>query len=463
MVSVFAALVLLGVSGAQAQQVPAGGVDGGTGVGDAYYPSLGNSGYDVRRYDVGLKVDPARRSVRGSASIQLVPDAALRSFTLDFIGMEVESVEVDGVPASFRRESRKMRVEPEQALEGGRIAEVRVAYRGRPKPSTAGTGWTWFRGGGALVAPQPDGAATLFPCNDHPLDKATFAFDLTTPRGTTGVANGTPEYLPSPDARWKRVVWTETASFPTYAAVVAVSPFKLQRQTTPEGLEIINAFPPRHTGALGRRFARQGEIVSVLESYFGPYPYSSAGAIVTDQPQQAAMEAASRPFYPGLGRALKGKDFEQLVAHEISHQWFGNAVSLTSWRDIWLNEGFSTYGELLWISHKRNVPVGTLFERDSDVFGYYSDMKIPPGDPGRDRLFNVTVYNRGALTLEALRRTVGDDDFYSILRTYAAEFRGANATTDEFIQLSESVSGRDLDAFFDRWLYEPGLPDLPQP
>ena len=459
---VFASFLLLGVSGAEARQARGiAGVDGAPSAGDPYFPRLGNSGYDVRHYDIKLRIDPERHFAKGTTSIDLVPTAALRSFSLDLIGLSVSGVTVDGVPARFRHSDRKLRVEPREPLAQGSAAVVRVAYKGRPGTSQPGTGWIWFRGGGALFSPQPNGAGTLFPCNDHPSDKATFDFDLTTPRGATAVANGIPERLPTPNARWKRVAWSETEPFPAYAAVVTVSRFELVRQTGPDGLPIINAFPSGKAKALTKRFARQGEIVSVLENYFGPYPYSSGGAIVTAKSGPDAMEAASRPIYPGVDHVLHGRDFEQLVAHEISHQWFGDTVSLKSWRDIWLNEGFATYGELLWISHKRDVPIETLFRRDSDVFGYYPDMKIPPGDPGANRLFNVTVYNRGALTLEALRRTVGDEAFYEILRTYVANYRGANATTGDFVRLSESISDRELDDFFQRWLYEEGLPPLP--
>jgi hypothetical protein len=243
--------------------------------------------------------------------------------------------------------------------------------------------------------------------------------------------------------------------------------------TGANGLPVINAFPrkeavklPRasrskETRKLKKRFRQQAPIISVLEGYFGPYPYSSIGAIVPPIDGLQPIEAASRPTYPGVRKVLRDKDFAQLVAHEIAHQWFGNAITIRSWRDIWLNEGFSTYAELLWVASRRNVPIGSLFSRDSNAFGYFPDMERPPGDPGAGDLFNVTVYNRGALTLEALRRTVGDDVFFRILRSYVETYRGDNVTTEEFIQLAESISGRDLAAFFQLWLYEPGLPDLP--
>lgn len=460
---VSAMLLVLCAVGAGARPVEGmGGVDGASGAGDPYFPRLGNSGYDVEHYDVALRVFPGRHTMRGTTSIELVPESALRSFTLDFVGFGVDAVEVDGVPARFERKDGKLRVVPRVQLVGGRGVEVSVAYEGRPRRASSQTGWLWFPGGGALFSPQPSGARTLFPCNDHPEDKATFAFDLITPKGIAGVANGLPSNRPAPGSGTRRVAWSEPEPFPTYAAVVAVGRFRIMRQKGEDGLPVINALPPANAGALAKRLRRQGEIVSVLERRFGPYPYSSIGAIVTTKPWPDAMEAASRPTYPGVGYALNGGSFEQLVAHEISHQWFGNAVSFGSWRDIWLSEGFATYGELVWISHKRKVPIGELFRRDSRVFGYYPSMeKVPPGNPGPKRIFSSSVYNRGAMTLEALRRNVGDRVFYEIMRTYVSRHRGENVSTGDFKRIAESVSGRNLDGFFRRWLYERGLPELP--
>lgn len=360
---------------------------------------------------------------------------ALTALTLDFVGFKVKSAKVDGVPARATRPSkRKVRVTPRTALAAGETVTVAITYQGKPDKPLDGSGWFWFEDGGALLATQPAGARMLFPSNDHPRDKATFTFDLRTPGGVRSVANGLPSKTKRTKNGWQRAVWRETGTFPTYAAVVAVGKFTIARQAGPNGLPIINALPRGDAPKLKRRLREQGRFVAVLESYFGPYPYSSIGAIVVPVSGDVdAMEAASRPTYPGLNWALRGASFKQTVAHEIAHQWLGNQVSFTSWRDIWLSEGFATYGELLWISHQRKVPIGSLFRRNSDVFGYERSMNwVPPGNPGPGRIFDTSVYNRGALTLDALRRTVGDDAFYAILRQWVDQYRGGNATTQDF-------------------------------
>jgi aminopeptidase N len=457
-------------------------VNGEPSAGDPYFPKLGNSGYDAQHYNVTLTFDQKKRVVRGTTTVDLTPTVDLLSFTFDLVGFDVSAVTVNDTPAAFDRPPDKLRVNPQQPLPEGVTATVQVTYSGRPTGQGL-AGWYWSKGEGALYAPQPAGASRLFPCNDYPSDKATFTFDLTTRRGTVAVANGLLQNTPVRDGNWTRFTWSETGSFPTYAAVVAVGRFKLVSGETPSGLPVLNAFPKktrekkakkhgkrRHhhsrssakaTKRIGQRVAPQGDMIAVLERYFGPYPYSSIGAIVTTDGRPEAMEAAGRPTYPGVKAALKSEGFQQLIAHEIAHQWFSDLVTMETWQDIWLNEGFATYGELLWVAESRNLPIGSLFARDSPYFGYFEGMNRPPGNPGAADVFNVTVYNRGALTLEALRRTVGDATFYAILREWVDRYRGQNVTTADFIALSEEMSGQQLDAFFQIWLYEWGLPSLP--
>jgi aminopeptidase N len=141
------------------------------------------------------------------------------------------------------------------------------------------------------------------------------------------------------------------------------------------------------------------------------------------------------------------------IAHEIAHQWFGNSVSVARWRDIWLNEGFASFAEYLWLAHTKQLTAHESFRADYRIPAKSSFWKLSIGDPKRDTMFDAAVYRRGAMTLQALREKIGDGPFFTILRTWAARYRHGNASTQQFIDLAEEISGRDLGAFFTTWLY----------
>lgn len=209
-------------------------------------------------------------------------------------------------------------------------------------------------------------------------------------------------------------------------------------------------------------FARQPEILSFLSDYFGPYPFTSAGGIVDDDPRLTfALETQTRSVYSLLffTDSVSG---DSVVVHENAHQWFGDDVPLGRWQDIWLNEGFATYAEWLWSEHEG---LGT----PDEIFDFYMTVippddpfwSLPIGDPGPDALFDPPVYLRGAMTLHALRLEVGDATFFQILRSWARLQSGDNVTTPEFVRHTERFAGAQLDDLFDTWLYSTTKPPFP--
>ncbi|MBQ0979715.1 MULTISPECIES: M1 family metallopeptidase [unclassified Micromonospora] len=435
---------------------------GAEGVGDAYFPTYGNGGYDVGRYTVKVRYDPAKDRLTGTTTVQATATTDLSTFNLDLAGLTVTTVTVDGAPATHERKRNELVVKPASGLINGNGFVAEVTYEGVPKPlknETLGEGGFLHTPDGAIALGQPESASTWYPVNDHPSDKAAYDFEVTVPDGLTAVSNGVPGGKASKDG-WTTWKWSEKSPMASYLSTLVIGKFRI---TTGEhkGRPVYNAVATNVAkGAADTSIAQTVKVADYLESVFGPYPFDAyGGVVVTDSRISYALETQSRPVY-SAGFFRQGENTE-VVAHELAHQWFGDSVALARWEDIWLNEGFATYAEWLWAEHTRTYTAKKAFDNR------YARMsaqvwKTPPGKPGAKELFSESVYQRGGMTLHALRVAVGDKAFFEIVKTWAAEKRNGTATTAEFVALAERVSGKQLDALFDAWLYGTKKPALPK-
>jgi aminopeptidase N len=551
-----------------------GCTSGSSGIGDPYYPLLGNSGYDVQHYSLDLNLDVDGASITaGNATIEAIALLDLCAFNLDFLGLEIDAIVVDGQPASFTRHSGELTIDPATPLPAGARFTTEIAYHGRPMGQDAPTivtllgdifgaifggaeqkpepeegeqyGSGWWRGREEIfIAGEPAGAESWFPVNGHPADKATYTLRLTVPEPYSVVSNGIlTETIPTETGT--TTVWESRNPMASYLVTLHAGRLTTEVREGPHGLPIRTAFAASVPRGQRVMFDRVPEMIGYFESVFGPYPFESAGGTVVGAPIPFALETQTLSIFgqiplvgntPLTGAELAG--LEAIVAHELAHQWFGDAVSLLRWHDIWLNEGFATYAQILWLEHTEGVVarnhhvayiyafhaalapfqdpehLATLDARDviagyrnfsrrffgtavSDQFfydyqqglgaateadlenitgeeglaqltalgvtaDYFPGPAARTGDPGPTELFSPSiVYERGALTLHALRLTIGDEAFFAILRSWASRFHNGNATTEDFIALAEEVSGEQLDDFFDAWLFAPALPALP--
>jgi aminopeptidase N len=441
---------------APATAVPSASNIGAPSAGDEYTPGDGNGGYDVKNYKLTLKLNPSdsSRALDGVAAISATATQPLARFNLDLAGLDVSSVKIDGAAAQHQQQGNELSVTPARPLADGAEFTVSVAYSGTPEeindPILGRYGWI-RTSDGVFIACQPSGAHTWFPGNDHPSDKATFDFDITVPRGSTAIANG--DQTSSADGG-AHTIWRVKEPMATYLATVNVGKFDVKKGTTPGGVPILVAVDPAvDTATVEDVYAKTAEITDAWAELFGPYPFSSTGSLVDNADVGFALETQTRSVYGSFGAE------PTIVAHELAHQWYGDSVSVTEWKDIWLNEGFATYAEWTWGERAGGPTVQQQYDTRYRQRGNAELWDVPPGDPGRTQLFGRSVYDRGGMTLHALRQRVGEDRFWEIMRTWHTEHKGGNATTDQFIALSERISGTQLDGFFRAWLYEKGRPE----
>ncbi|MEU2282476.1 M1 family metallopeptidase [Streptomyces sp. NPDC013178] len=445
-----AALAFAVVAGIVLTALPASAASGGAG--DPYYPEDGNSGYDVSEYDVHVNYDPAHpRQLQGDTTVRAVATEDLDRLHLDLEGFSVTSVTVDGTPArSVSREgAHELVVTPAKPVAKNTRFAVRVRYSGEP----VGQGWHTLPDGGASALGEPHSATAWYPANDHPSDKATFRLTATVPDGWTAIGNGRPGTTTTgPGSTTFR--WYEDRPMATYLSTIAIDKFTVRTSQLSNGTPVVHAYGPGTT-VDPQTEALLPEVLDFLASKFGPYPFSSAGGIViagdSDGAPQA-LETQSRPTYHwGF--------FDVSLVHENAHQWFGDSVSFSDWRDGCLAECFAQYAVQLWYEK---------YGDDLDT-GFYRSMLEEAAqdpefwttrlyDPGAGNELASALYGKGSMMLHALRRTVGDTAFFGTLKRWQREHRYGNASWPQFEALAQQVSGKNLTGFFGAWAHGTTVP-----
>ena len=446
-------------------------VAGSAGSGDPFFPQAGNGGYDVSHYSLTIDYDQPANLLSGTAVIRATATQNLRSFNLDLRDLyTVSSVRVDGKSATFtQHDGQEVTISPRPKLKDGKQFRVEVVYGGQPQPITdpdeSIEGWV-PTDDGAFVVNEPQGSPGWFPVNDTPRDKATYDLTVSVPAGREVIANG--ELVGDPVTAGGKTTWRWAEGNPmaSYLATATNGEF-LTDFYSANGLPFYDAVdpntrrlatdPPNPTLAF-QRLDPEPEIVSFFSSLYGPYPFRSAGGIIDWAPDVGyALESQTRPNYDRIPSATT-------VVHEISHQWFGDAVTPAFWPDIWLNEGFATFSEWIYDEMHGGTPAAETFDElyaipEDDPF--FEDLWFPAPAALEDpsQLFHTPVYDRGAMTLQALREKVGDPVFFQTLRDWYANNKYGNVTTADFIDLAEQKSGQNLDDFFQVWLYEEGRPE----
>jgi aminopeptidase N len=428
---------------------------GSAGVGDPLFPRAGNGGYDVSSYDVSIRYQARQRAIKGNVAIRATATQRLTSFHLDLRGHRIRTLEVDRARASFRRRGDELIIRPARPIRAGDRFAVDIAYAGVPRTyiDADGSKEGWVpTSDGAVVVNQPMGAMTVLPVNNHPADKAKWRIRLDLPRRLVGVSNGR---LVSRAVRGDRSIWRWRTDdqMATYLMTMTIGKFRIYRATAADGTPILTFVDPRRDGVRARRsVATTRKVMRWLSASFGRYPFETSGAIIDPSPIGYALEVQTRPVYSYVPDA-------GLQVHELAHQWFGNAVSPSTWQHIWLNEGFATYAEWLWAARNNPGRAEDLFRRYYARPGNDSLWRPAPARPGEPiNMFGDPVYIRGAMALHVLRREVGSRTFFRIARAWVHRYSGSDASTGDLLRLAERVSGEQLDGLFHDWVWSRGRP-----
>ena len=479
-------------------------VDGAQSVGDAQFPHIGNGGYDALHYDLDLRWSPTgvvsgiMGGVLDEASLHMdarTTDDALRSFSMDFRGLTIDSVEVDGEPAAFTREvvtgvaydpshKYKVVITPATPVEGA--FTVDVAYHGVPERHTDADGsWEGWVGtsDGATFLAQPVGAMTVYPHNNTPGDKASYTIDVNVPNELTNLAgtgaaaaasNGVlSAKVPTDDGTRTTWRWTMAQQMASELIVVSIGKYDVHEGTVtlasgreiPELSFIDSAQSTANKTTFTNRRAAIGPITRGLEGIYGPYPGDATGVIVDSVPSgiSYALETQDRSFFPSVS-SFNGNT----LTHEIAHQWYGDNVSPGLWTDIWINEGMASWAP----TYYNNVVAAASPSWTAVETTYYnswngraassSSWATPPGAQTNSAdLYGYQTYTRGAQFWEALHTALRRDDFLAVVRRWQDQHAGTSPRGDELKDLAEEVSGRDLDAFWQDWIYDADKPAWP--
>lgn len=432
---------------------------------DPYVPGHGDASYSVDHYDLDLTYRPANNRLDGIAVLAVTATTRSTALALDLHGLAVSKVSLEG--ARLRRwqhrHSRLTLTLAEPLAEHASLT-IRIQYSGQPGlvslPGLDSAGWEELEDG-SIVAAQPHGAPGWFPCNDRPDDKATYSFRTTVPTGYFVAASGIPTGV---TRRGSTQTWTHEQRAPMAPYLSAVQIGRYREAILPsvtDGPDIRLVTPPGlvsdHVEA---SFGQQPAMMACFSRLFGPYPFESYTCVVTDDELEIPLESQALSTF---GRNFVSSDWAQvrLIAHELSHQWFGNAVTVRRWHDIWLHEGFACYAEWLW-SEESGGP-----STDWWASHHHQRLASLPQDliltaPGAADMFDDRIYKRGALTLHAVRRASDDDTFFDLLRRWVADNRGSNVTSEQFRSHVETVTGDpSLGALLDRWTRHAPLPALP--
>ncbi len=431
-------------------------------VDDPYYPQHGEPYLDTLQYDLDLDWDPAAKLLVGEAEIAFRVTEPREEIQFDFgKPLRITDATLDGASVETDEDGADL-VITTPGLTADDYHTLNLSYRGSPEPVKAAgsrsdllsVGWTTESDGSAWTLQEPWGAYTWYPVNDHPSDKAFYTATISAGDGMIGVFNG--EQLDeSSDGDVTTTVWHVGTPVASYLVTIAIGHYEVHTDEGPDGLPITYWVPEDDTEALDW-LEESPDMLAWLEDTLGPFPFSRIGAVVV--PSDSAMETQTLvTMGEGVFRAdevtLRGA-----LLHEYAHQWYGDVVTPDNWPDLWLNEGFAMYIQLLWSDSVGLLDYDGTIDNWAALDGQMRSQYGPPGAYYEDEFASSNVYYSGAVMLHRIREQIGDKAFFDALREWPTVHEYGNANRDDYISWLSDETGTDLGPFINEWLTSPTTP-----
>lgn len=428
------------------------------------------SDVDVKHYTFQLELNDSTNRISGIATIQILARHTLQTVSLDLAnkndkgaGMDVSEVTFTGKPIKFVHQHNKLHITLPVASTAGDFITLVIHYSGIPQD-------------GLIIAKNKFGDRTFFgdnwpdrahqwlPTVDHPSDKASVDFIVIAPTQYEVIGNGIKIEESYLNAKQKLTHWQERMDIPTKVMVIGAARFAIHLEGDVGGIPVESWVYPQNRLAGFHDYAVAVKVLEYFHTNIGPYPYKKL-ANVQSKTRYGGMENASTIFYSE--NSVNGKaDHEDLIAHEIAHQWFGNSASETDWHHVWLSEGFATYFSHLYAeyAHGRDSLTDAMITARYKIIEFHKTTPLPivftelPND--LLEILSINSYQKGGWVLHMLRNEIGDDAFWKGIRNYYRTYQHGNAQTSDFQKIMEEASGKNLSTFFQQWLFRAGHPVL---
>lgn len=418
---------------------------------------------DVLLYDIAIEFTDASDSINGVTKVHVrMQSENVRNMWLDFAGMQIDSLQIDGIKRAYSYQTDRLTVEFGRPYSKDEVALIEVHYHGKPGNKGMRIGENQYHRRSLFTNNWPNYAHYWFPAIDHPYDKARVNLSVTAPAKYDVISNGLQtgtELLP--DGR-KITRWQETRPIPVYCAAIGIAEFSISRKRNSSGTPFQWYVFSEDAKAAAKKFQNTHSILDYFKRLVGPFPYEKLAQVQASIPFEG-MENASAIFYSeSLFRDTPATDTP--APHEIAHQWFGDSVTIADWDDLWLSEGFATYFEALFQAHAHgSESIGRSMEKyASELREYKPAHAVPVIDATQTdpmKKLNPINYQKGAWILHMLRGMIGDKKFFEGIRRYYQNYAHGNARSEDFIKTMEAEINRPLSAFFHQWLYQPGWPE----